>query len=102
MQREALTRHAREILRRDPHFEDIRSASIFGSYARGEANAESDIDILIEFEPTSHVGYFALARMQKNLEEALGKKVDLLTPDALLGTIRDDICETSQKIYEKR
>jgi predicted nucleotidyltransferase len=56
--------------------------SVFGSFARGEPSDESDVDILVEFEPgqESFNNFLALAEF---LEELFGRKVDLLTPESL-------------------
>lgn len=67
----------------------VASLSIFGSVARGEATEASDIDILVEFN--GPVGLFAFIRLQQHLEELLGCKVDLVTPDALRQEMRERI-----------
>jgi predicted nucleotidyltransferase len=54
---------------------------VFGSVARGEAGAESDVDLLVEF--SAPVGLFEFVRLRRLLEEILGARVDLVTPDAL-------------------
>jgi predicted nucleotidyltransferase len=63
------------------HF-GVARLSVFGSFARGEANDESDVDILVEFEPGRETfkNFLALAEF---LEELFGRKVDLLTPESL-------------------
>lgn len=67
----------------------VRSLAVFGSVARDEAGAESDIDLLVEFnEP---VGLFEFARLQMWLEALLGRPVDLVTRDALRQSMRDQI-----------
>lgn len=53
----------------------IIKAGIFGSYARGEAKKGSDIDLLVEFNGS----LLQLVRLERELKEELGKKVDLLT-----------------------
>uniref|UniRef100_A0A7V4TII7 Nucleotidyltransferase n=1 Tax=Candidatus Caldatribacterium saccharofermentans TaxID=1454753 RepID=A0A7V4TII7_9BACT len=53
----------------------IRKIGLFGSFARGEGDEESDIDIVVEME---NPDLFALARLKERLEEALGKKVDVV------------------------
>jgi uncharacterized protein len=58
----------------------IKSIGIFGSYARGEQNRNSDIDILVEFEKTIGLGFVHLADL---LEEMLGEKVDLVSRGAI-------------------
>ncbi len=56
--------------------------SVFGSFARGEPKDDSDIDILVEFEPGQETfdNFLGLAEF---LEELFGRKVDLLTPESL-------------------
>jgi predicted nucleotidyltransferase len=56
--------------------------SVFGSFARGEPNDDSDVDILVEFEPERETfdNFLGLAEF---LEELFGRKVDLLTPESL-------------------
>ncbi len=71
----------------------VRSLSLFGSVVRGEAGPDSDVDILVEFEPGAHVGLFAFARLQRYLQEILGSEVDLATPDALHKALKKDILE---------
>jgi len=62
---------------------------IFGSVVRGEADEDSDIDILVVFsEP---VGLFHFIRLQDHLEQLLGCDVDLVTRDALKPALRDSI-----------
>ena len=67
----------------------VSSLSIFGSVARDEARKNSDIDILVDFEKP--IGLFEFARLQMYLEETLGRKVDLVTPEALRKELREDI-----------
>lgn len=59
----------------------VRSLSIFGSYARGEQTAESDLDLLVEFEKTPTL--YAFVGLGLDLEELLGTKVDLATRSML-------------------
>jgi len=67
----------------------VRSLAVFGSVARGEAHGDSDIDLLVEFaEP---VGLFEFARLQRALEQVLGRRVDLVTPAALRDSMREDV-----------
>lgn len=67
----------------------VKSLAIFGSVARDEASAGSDVDVLVEFlEP---VGLFHFVRLKRFLESVLGTKVDLVTRDALKPQLRDRI-----------
>jgi predicted nucleotidyltransferase len=65
--------------------------AIFGSVARDEAGADSDIDILVEYQPGARVGLFGFVRLQRFLSELLGVRVDLATPAALREEMKDDI-----------
>ncbi len=69
----------------------VESLAVFGSVARDEATAGSDIDILVEFEQGSEVGLFEFIRLKQVLEELLGCGVDLATPDAIREEMRDKI-----------
>ena len=71
----------------------VQSLSVFGSVARGEAGPDSDIDILVEFEPGARVGLFTFARLQRCLQEILGREVDLATPKALHKALKKNILE---------
>jgi uncharacterized protein len=68
----------------------VKKIGIFGSYARGEQQEESDIDIIVEFkEPVG----FLFVHLADFLEETLGAKVDLVTPDAIKPNRRRYIME---------
>jgi len=71
----------------------IRHLAVFGSVARDEAGEDSDVDILVEFEPEAHVGLFEFARLRRVLSEILGCEVDLATPDALRREMRAQILQ---------
>jgi predicted nucleotidyltransferase len=67
----------------------VKSLSLFGSVARDEATAESDVDLLVEFNRP--VGYFGLFSLQDYLEKLLGCSVDIGTPESLKPYIRERI-----------
>jgi len=69
----------------------VKNLYLFGSYAREEAGDQSDLDILVEFEPEAQIGLFEFARLRRRLSELLGLEVDLVTPDALHPEMRDEI-----------
>jgi predicted nucleotidyltransferase len=67
----------------------VKRLGLFGSAARGEVKAESDIDILVEFE--SPVGFFYFIRLENLLSKALGKKVDLVSGKAIKPALKDAV-----------
>lgn len=67
----------------------MRSLELFGSVARGEARADSDVDLLVEFERP--IGLFHFFRVQHRLEEILGARVDLVMRDAVRPQLRERI-----------
>ena len=69
----------------------VKSLALFGSVARGEAQPDSDVDLLVEFNRP--VGLFGLIALQQRLEELLGCMVDLGTPDGLKEQIRAHVME---------
>jgi uncharacterized protein len=70
----------------------IRRLSLFGSRLKGTETADSDIDLLVEFEDGRVPGLMALAGMEIELSEMLGgKKVDLRTPNDLSRYFRDEV-----------
>jgi len=76
----------------------IRRLAFFGSILRDDFRPESDIDVLVEFEP-EHVPGLALIRMQAELEELLGHRVDLVTPKFLNRRIRDRVLSEIEVQY---
>lgn len=79
----------------------IRRLSLFGSVLRNDFRPDSDVDVLVEFEPHSGVTYFDMADMQFELEDLLGRKVDLLTPAAISRHYRQKVLAAAQVIYER-
>lgn len=67
----------------------VASLSIFGSVARDEADANSDVDVLVEF--SKPVGLFQFAELQQILEVMFGCRVDLVSRNALIPQLRDRI-----------
>lgn len=68
----------------------VKRAALFGSYARGDATKDSDIDLLIEFRGKNK-SLLDLAELKINLEDNLGKHVDLITYNSIHPLLRDRI-----------
>ena len=77
----------------------IRKLALFGSVLRDDFRPDSDIDVLVEFAPGVHVGFLGLARMERELSELLGRKVDLRTPAELSRYFRDEVVRSSLVEY---
>ena len=78
----------------------ISKLALFGSVLRNDFNAESDIDILVEFEP-EHVPGLAFFEMEEELTQILGRKVDLNTPGFLSPRIREIVQQEAVVQYVK-
>lgn len=75
----------------------VRSLEIFGSVARGEAAAASDVDLLVEFDRA--IGLFHFFRVQRRLEQILGCPVDLVMRDAVKPQLRDRIFRDAVRAF---
>lgn len=79
----------------------INKLSLFGSVLRDDFEPDSDVDILVEFEPDATVGYFELVEMQFELSDIIGREVDLLTPGALSKYFRQQVLNSARAVYER-
>lgn len=77
----------------------IRRLGLFGSVLRDDFSPESDVDVLVEFEP-GHVPGLAFFGMEAELSELIGRKVDLNTPNFLSRYFRDKVLREAQVQYE--
>ncbi len=77
----------------------IRRLSLFGSALRGDFGPESDIDLLIEFDPDHIPGLIRLAGMEIELSEIVGRKVDLRTPQDLSRYFREEVLNSAEVQY---
>ena len=101
MSKEKLKKSIRQAIENDPHKQDILKVSLFGSQLAENAQGDSDVDLLIEFEPKAVVGFFKLSDIKRNLEKYLKKEVDLVTPSALSKYFRDEVIAQAYPLYEK-
>lgn len=77
---------------------NIRKLALFGSALRDDFSAESDVDVLVEFEP-GHVPGLAFFTMERELSEILGRKADLNTPQFLSRYFRDEVLRGAEVYY---
>jgi hypothetical protein len=79
----------------------IRWMALFGSVLREDFDADSDIDVLVQFHPHVQVGLLALSRMTRELSALWMRPVDLLTPEFLSPYFRQQTLANAQVIYEE-
>ena len=95
----AIKKTVQKVVEQQRFARNIKSISVFGSVARGEENAESDIDLIVEFVET--VSLFDHIGLKLDFEDAFKRKVDLLTEKTIHPFLKKEIIASSQKIYEK-
>jgi predicted nucleotidyltransferase len=77
----------------------VIKAYLFGSYSRGEADVNSDIDILVDLDYSKHIG-LGFVTMQTELQKKLQKKIDLISSRAISKYIKPFIENDKVLIYE--
>ena len=76
----------------------IRKLAFFGSVLRDDFTPESDVDVLVEFEP-GHTPGLRFFRMEEELSELIGRKVDLNTPAFLSPYFRQEVLKEAEALY---
>ena len=76
----------------------IRELALFGSVLRDDFGPDSDVDMLVEFE-SGHTPGLAFFRIERELSELLGRKVDLNTPRDLSRYFRDEVVREAEVLY---
>jgi len=79
----------------------IRKFAFYGSILRDDFRPDSDIDVLVEFEPEQPIGLIEVAGMEIELSEMMGRKVDLRTPEDLSKYFRDKVVAVAEVQYER-
>jgi len=80
----------------------ICKLALFGSVLRDDFGPDSDIDVLVEFEPDCRVGLIRLAGMERELSEILGHKADMRTAADLSRYFRDEVVRSAEVQYASR
>lgn len=78
----------------------VLKAYLFGSYVRGEADSQSDIDILVDFDYSQRIG-LQFIQMKLDLEKLMNTKVDLVSSNGLSKYIKPLIDDEKQLIYAR-
>jgi len=77
----------------------IRKLALFGSVLREDFRPDSDVDVLVEFQPGARVGLLALAGMELELSALVGRRVDLNTEGFLSRYFRDEVLKEAEVQY---
>ena len=77
----------------------VKELSIFGSALREDFGRDSDIDLLVEFEPEAQIGFMTLSRMQRELSAILNRSVDLVPKGGLKPKIREIVISSAKVLY---
>lgn len=80
----------------------VLKAWLFGSYARGEETAESDVDILVQYDNNAKISLLTISHMMVELEKSTGKRVDLIEDGCLLPFAIESANRDKKLIYERR
>ena len=91
---DALKSLARELAERG-----VTGLSVFGSQAKGTATSESDIDVIVDYDPDSHFSLVDLAAVGRLIEERIGVKADVVTRPGLHPLLKDEIESTAIRVY---
>jgi uncharacterized protein len=77
----------------------VKELSVFGSAARGDMQPDSDIDILVDFEPGARIGLVRFASLSEELQSLLGRRVDLVTKAGLKPRVRPYVLREARLVY---
>lgn len=78
----------------------IRRLALFGSALREDFRPDSDVDVLVEFDPEAVPGLFGVARMERDLSALFdGREVDLRTPEDLSRYFRQSVLDEAEVYY---
>jgi len=79
----------------------INRAWLFGSCSRGEETADSDIDILVEYDQNAKISLFTISRISRGIKQLLNRPVDLVEDGCLLPFAADSVLQDRILIYER-
>ena len=77
----------------------VKKVWLFGSYARGEAREDSDVDLMFSLEEQTKISYFGLARFLLDLEERLSRKIDFVEEEVMYPRIRKEVDKDKMLLY---
>jgi len=77
----------------------VRELAVFGSVVHGTAREQSDIDILVAFQPDARIGFLAIAALTEQLEGIFGRRVDLAIKSGLKPAIREKVLRDAEVLF---
>ncbi len=77
----------------------VRHAAVFGSVARGDARAGSDVDVLVDLDPERPIGIFEYARLKLYVSELLGGSGDVVNRRTLKPLLRDSVLRDAVNVF---
>ena len=98
MSTQAMTEKIAEYFKTQP----VLKAWLFGSFARGEETADSDVDIRVEYDKNARISLLTISHMMGELEDLLGRKVDLAEEGTLRPAAQQTANQDKRLIYERR
>jgi predicted nucleotidyltransferase len=77
----------------------VRRLALFGSVLRNDFRPDSDVDVLVLFEPDAQIGFMALGHMKRELSVLFRRPVDLVPQDGLKPVIRESVLSSAEEVY---
>ena len=81
------------------HHYQVQKMALFGSVLRKDFRQESDVDVLVSFQPAARIGFITFSRMQRELSTIFNRPVDLVPMEGLKPVIRDSVLSNIEVVY---
>jgi uncharacterized protein len=81
------------------HRYQVQKLALFGSVLSADFRKESDVDVLVSFQPSARIGFITFSRMQRELSDIFKRPVDLVPMDGLKPVIRDSVLSNIEVVY---
>ena len=88
-----------QVMREEPDADAIQRVALFGSFVRGDARPDSDVDLL--FEMRTAMSLFQIGGIQYRLQQGLGRKVDFVPRESVVPQLKAAILTEAETIYER-